>query len=108
MVKNQPAKTGDVGSIPGLERSPGEGNGIPLQYSCLKNPVDRGAWWATVHGVTKESVTTEQTNNILFLSFPSLPCDLFNLKGKKAAGNWGKDQLSVPQNSDIKSENQSC
>ena len=45
--------TGDSGSIPGLGRSPGGGNGNPLQYSCLKNPMDRGAWWATIHGVTK-------------------------------------------------------
>ena len=43
---------GDPGSIPGLGRSPGEGNGNPLQYSCLENSMDRGAWWATVHGVT--------------------------------------------------------
>ena len=45
--------TGDPGLIPGLGRSPGEGNGNPLQYSCLENPMDRGAWYATVHGVTK-------------------------------------------------------
>jgi len=44
---------GDVGSIPGSERSPGGGHGNPLQYSCLKNPMDRGAWWATVHRVEK-------------------------------------------------------
>ena len=44
----------DLGSIPGLGRSPGEGNDNPLQYSCLENPGDRGAWWATVHGVTRE------------------------------------------------------
>ena len=44
---------GDPGSSPGLGRSPGEGNGNPLQYSCLENPMDRGAWWATVYGVTK-------------------------------------------------------
>ena len=44
---------GDLGSIPGSGRSPGGGHGNPLQYSCLKNPMDRGAWWATVHGVTK-------------------------------------------------------
>ena len=44
---------GDTGLIPGLGRSPGEGNGNPLQYSCRKNPIDREAWWATVHGVTK-------------------------------------------------------
>ena len=44
---------GDLGSIPGLGRSPGEGNSNPLQYSCLENPMDGGAWWATVHGVAK-------------------------------------------------------
>ena len=54
MVKNLPANAGDVGLIPGSERSPGEGNDNPLQYSCLENPMDRGAWQATVHGVTKE------------------------------------------------------
>ena len=56
VVKNPPANawnTGDLGSIPGLGRSPGGGNGNPLQYSCLGNPMDRGAWWATVHGVAK-------------------------------------------------------
>ena len=44
---------GDLGLIPGSGRSPGEGNGNPLQYSCLENPMDQGAWWATVHGVAK-------------------------------------------------------
>ena len=44
---------GHLGSIPGLGRSPGEGNGNPLQYSCLENPVDRGAWWATIYRVTQ-------------------------------------------------------
>ena len=57
-VKNLPASAGDQGSIPGLGRSPGEGNGNPLQYSCLGNPMDRGASQATVHGVTKESDKT--------------------------------------------------
>ena len=58
VVKNPLDNAGDMGSIPGLGRFPGEGNGNPLQYSCLGNPMDRGAWWATVHGVTKESDTT--------------------------------------------------
>ena len=56
VVKNPPANAGDTrdkGSFPGLGRSPGEGNGDPLQYSCLGNPMDRGAWRAMVHGVTK-------------------------------------------------------
>ena len=52
-VKASARNAGDLGSIPGLGRSPGEGNGNPLQCSCLKNPMDGGAWWATVHGVTK-------------------------------------------------------
>ena len=56
MVKNTSANAGDArdaGSIPGLGRSPGAENGNPLQYSCLRNPMGRGAWWATVHGVAK-------------------------------------------------------
>ena len=52
-VKASACNVGDLGSIPGLGRSPGEGNGNPLQYSCLENPMDGGAWWATVHGVPK-------------------------------------------------------
>ena len=56
VVKNLPAvarDAGDKGSIPGYGSSPGERNGTPLQYSCLENPMDGGAWWATVHGITK-------------------------------------------------------
>ena len=56
MVKNPPGNVGaagDVGSIPGLGRSPGKGNGNPLQYSCQDNPMDRGAWWATVVGLLR-------------------------------------------------------
>ena len=51
--KGSACNVGDLGSIPGLARSPGEGNGNPLKYSCLENPMDRGAWWATVHGVAR-------------------------------------------------------
>jgi len=51
--KESACNAGDPGSIPGLGRCPGEGNVNPLQCSCLENPMDRGAWWATVHGVTK-------------------------------------------------------
>ena len=56
-VKNPLANTGDVGSILGLGRSPREGNGNPLQYSCLENSMDRGPWWATVHGVGESEAT---------------------------------------------------
>ena len=58
MVMNPPANAEDIedmGSVPGSGRSPGGGNGNPLQYSCLENPVDRGAWWATVHRVEEQS-----------------------------------------------------
>ena len=53
VVKNPPANAEDEGLIPGSGRSPGKGNGYSLQYSFLENPMDRGAWWATVHGVAK-------------------------------------------------------
>ena len=59
LVKNTPASVGDVrdtGSVPGLGRSPGGGHGNPLQYSCLANPMDRGAWWATAPGLTKSRI----------------------------------------------------
>ena len=62
VVKNPPDNAGDMGLIPELIRSPGGGNGNPLQYSCLGNPMNRGAWWASVHGVTEESDMTEQLN----------------------------------------------
>ena len=67
LVKNPPANARDprdAGSIPGLGRSPGEGNGNPLQYSCLENPMDRGAWWAAVHGVTKSQTQLKQLRNM--------------------------------------------
>ena len=51
--KESACKAGDLGLVSGMGRYPGEGNGNPLQYSCLENPLDRGAWWATVHGVTR-------------------------------------------------------
>ena len=70
MAKNLPADAGDAGSIPGSGRSPGEGNGNPLQYSCLGNPIDRGAWWATVHEVA-ESDSPEHTFVFLFLQISS-------------------------------------
>ena len=62
-VKNPPAKVGDAGSIPGLGRSPGGGHGNPLQCSCLENPMDRGAWQATVHGVTQSQIRPKQLSS---------------------------------------------
>ena len=63
VVKNPPASAGDIRDaslIPGLGRSPGEGNGIPLQYPCLGNPMDRGAWWAIKHRVTQSRTRLKQ------------------------------------------------
>ena len=53
MIKNLPVMLGDLGSVPGLGKSPGRGHGNPLQYSCLENPMDRAAWQATVYRLTK-------------------------------------------------------
>ena len=64
--KESACQAGDLGLIPGSGRSPGEGNGNPLQYSCLENSMDKGAWWATVHGVTKSRT---QLNDFTF-TFP--------------------------------------
>ena len=67
MVKNLPASagdTGDVGSIPGSRRSPGEGHDNPLQYSCLENPMDRGAWWATVLRVAKSQTQLKGSTGV--------------------------------------------
>ena len=78
-VKNSTANAGDTrdaGSIPGSGRSPGEENGNPLQYSCLENPMDRGAWWARVHGVP-ESDTTEHTHAHLLTELQAPPDVIF-------------------------------
>ena len=66
-VKNPPANAGDPGLIPGLGRSPEEGNGNPLQYSCLGNPMDRESRWATVHGVTKIRHNDQQQQSFLLI-----------------------------------------
>ena len=62
---------GDLGSIPGSGRSPGEGNGNPLQYSCLENPMDVGAWWATVHGVVKSRTRLSDFTFTFYVSIHS-------------------------------------
>ena len=69
-VKAPASNAGDPGPIPGLGRSPGEGNGNPLQYSCLEDSIDRGPWWATVHGVTKSRT---QLSNQLLYTYSGLP-----------------------------------
>ena len=65
VVKYRPANAGDKGLIPGLERSPGGGHGNPLQYSCLENSVNRGAWRATVHRIAELDMTEQSTHETL-------------------------------------------
>ena len=68
MVKNLPVNAGDMDSVSGLGRSPGKGNGNPLQYSCLGNSVGRGAWWVTVHGLARlrhDLVTKPHSHGVL-------------------------------------------
>ena len=81
-VKVSACDVGDPGLIPGLGRSPGEGNGNPLQYSCLENPMDRGAWWAIVHGVPKSRTRLSDFTffHFLFLGI-GLRIDLFQSCG---------------------------
>ena len=64
-VKASACNAGDLGLIPGLGRSPGEGNGNSLQYSCLENPMDRGAWWATVYGVAKSQTRLSDFTSLM-------------------------------------------
>ena len=71
MVKNLSANVGNAGSFLDSRRSPGEGNGNPLQYSCLGNPMDRGAWWTTLHGVA-ESDKIEMTEHTRTLHFSNV------------------------------------
>ena len=90
MVKNPPTNAGnsrdvgDVGSVPGLGRSPGGGNGNPFQYSCLENPMDRGAWRATVHGVAKsQTQLSNLTHSLSYIlgvyDIPNWPLYILNL-----------------------------
>ena len=84
--KESACNVGDLGSVPGLGRSLGEGNGTPLQYSCLENPVDGGAWWAIVHGVSRSQIRlsdftlmNQQQNYLLEILTPELliSCSLY-------------------------------
>ena len=86
--KESACNVGDQGSIPGSEGYPAEGNGNPLQYSCLENSMDRGAWWVTVHGVTKSQITTKRlththththTHNLAWILAPTCNIMYFSL-----------------------------
>ena len=78
VVKNLPVSAGEVVSIPGLGRSPREENGNPLQYSCLENPMDRGACWATVHGVTNSWTQLINSTTTITTYVPITVQKLFN------------------------------
>ena len=82
VVKNMPAHAGDLGSFPGSGRTPGEGNGNPLQYSCLGNPTDRGAWQATVHKGCKSRTGPPPYCNLLSVQWHCVlkKCTDLNLK----------------------------
>ena len=67
--KASACNAGDLGSIPGSGRSPGEGNGNPLQYSCLENPMDRGAWWAAVHGIAKSRTRLSDFTKVVNITY---------------------------------------
>ena len=111
VVKNPPAKAGDVGSIFDLGRSPGEGNGNLLQYSCLGNPVDRGAWWATIHGVAKSQTQLSDFTSLHFKygllggsvvkNLPAHVEDLGSIRGSGRSlrgGNCNRFQYSCLEN----------
>ena len=105
VVKNLPANagnTGDTDSVPGLGRSLGEGDSSPLQYSCLENSMDRGAWGATVHGVAQSQIqlSTHACPTILFFFLSNLQVSALLLKNKvldrdatSGCWEWGLDQV---------------
>ena len=97
MVKNRAANAGDAkdtGSIPGSGRSPGEGNDNPLQYSCLENPMDGGAWQATVHGVTELDMTEQLSTLGTDSSCP--PVRLLHTPSGKEVTLWLGEKGSAP------------
>ena len=85
-VKAYACNVGDLGSIPGSGRSPGEGSGTPLQYSCLENPMEGGAWGATVHGVAKSRLPLTRARGGHADGRPLLESPLSDLKVKGAPG----------------------
>ena len=94
VVRNPPANAGDLrdmGSIPGSRRSPEEGNGNPLQFSCLENPMDRGAWRATVQGVEKSDMTEQLTLSLFYFEFLVSQHDLW----ERGEGNGKEVQIKL-------------
>ena len=91
--KESACNAGDARSIPGLGRSPGEGNGNPLQYSCLEHSMDRGAWWATVHGVAKSWDDTEQLSMHAYTSRNDNVTSVSGGEGQGPSGESGVREL---------------
>ena len=92
-LKASACNAGDLGSIPGSGRSPGEGNGTPLQYSCLENPVDGGAWWATVHGVPKSQTRPSDFTFTFQYSWASLVAQLVKKNLPTMQETWVRSPL---------------
>ncbi|CAI9167139.1 unnamed protein product [Rangifer tarandus platyrhynchus] len=93
-IKESTFNAGDVSLIPWLGRFPGRGHSDPLQYYCLENPMDRGAWWATVHGVTKEldrTEATEHTHMIIRLGDKGKKSTKFKRRSLCGEWDWGKE-----------------
>ena len=102
-VKVSACNAGDLSSIPGLGRSPGEGNGNPLQYSCLENPMDRGAWWATVHGVAlSQTGLSDFTFTFTFTLGNLERCSLFRSYKRISRGDQEKLEENGPRDYHIK------
>ena len=98
VVKDMPANAGDSGLILGSERSPGEGNGNPRQYSCLENPMDRGSWWAALHGVAKDLDTTKRLNSSSSCFIMTLPLPqiyVFLRRNPGISQDWVFSSLSL-------------
>ena len=96
VVKNLPANTGNTGLIPGLGRSPGEGIGNLLQYSCLGNSMDRGAWWAIIHGVAKSQ--TRLSDFTFTFTFPVfLPGKFHGQRSLVGYSPWGRKELDMTE-----------
>ena len=103
LVKNSPANAGDIrdtGSIPGSGRSPGGGNGNSLQYSCLENPMDRGAGWATVHGVAKSQKQLKSLSTLVHSLGPLIFHPLYQMSWSQVLQFDGKMDCGVPLNLD--------
>ena len=90
--KESACSVGDLGSVPELGRSPGEGNGYPLQYSCLENPTDRGDWQTTVHGVSKGQTQTKQLS-LISIIITSGPPQIIRYQIPVVGDTWATKQI---------------